>query len=1084
MHITSPPNRYEYEVDFRLGLLQSALLNMKLLKKLFIADCRDGDSKENNRHGSISRMRGLLEEIVWGEGTKHLDTFEILIERDLAFFTSLLVEEKTSDEQTTLNLPSGSRRRRKPCIKNFTIKVAYPTNSYNSSIASFEYQLAYLLLVLSPSLTHLTLISLPKPQYLPYPFDVGTGRWGGSVGKVFEILGPRALRFLEHLTIEGADTRYEVAEDAIVSWITERSIFVKPLTDEELRQMGLKAQERMIQQTHELSTAIVPCPLSKQLHWKLFERYHYEDYLAEGEPHLNCDQSCNIHGSTSGRFVLPGRDVNLLPHSNLLLRKRAPPRRFQHLHLINCSEPWPAFYTIGCLHPPSTLHFSSPWMDSSSTDVPDSLRALGADKNRFAVSQELRKAYGAAPVFPAFNHTFFATGFDVATRPWARTPSTNRLHCRRIRKKLENYMGMLEATSVEQISTLPMSLSQVMASRIKRIEFRTLERVSMKLLQTIVEWYGENVEVLGISRLDGSYNESSAKGQVRSWGKIFGRCKKLKELRIVWNLFDDMDWQAENETKIRMKFGIGERRLAGKEVLVQFSEEEWWDSTRTTLNIEKDITEFESSPPDGGNGEGPSTQPPPRSGLLPSASSLPLDVAPTITADKSSTVKEEDAKTTYSTLTQEKESTPVRWIEAWYRWPMIKRYFPISASSSSYVTRDGERYLTPRNWQGTGGKIPHSTDWHREQMKEILMFLIDWKYRKIRLAQWQQQVQGQRQAMAQRQQQARQQMIQQRQQQAIIMHRQQQALIANTLLSQLTPTTKSTGSMNQDLEPSHSLLPWKGTQDKLFCITTNPKPTYTKVSPISNYDSLYPFYSIDWHNARVFFDRLKEEYRTQEELLARTIWDAIDRLSEGSIDRNKWEDCFLVKSFTVLQRTHGAFPVRKGIIFTSQDYNEYEGDLGDDCQMEKRLGPWEIALKELLNEEPAVFNVPALRAADHQCITRKLSDFFQQINMWHRQRRLCSTLGSGVQRFCALCWVMFEEVVTLETVVGLLENGREVTAHPVRRHVGSTTFVELVKIRCWSCGGGWAGDYNKGTRAHGKVPIRIKVGSRECKCQF
>ena len=338
VHITSPPNRYEYEVDFRLGLLQSALLNMKLLRKLFIADCRDGDSKENNRHGSISRMRDLLEEIVWGEGTKNLDTFEILIERDLAFFTSLLVEEKASDEQTTLNLPQGSRRRRKPCIKSFTIKVAYPTNGYNSTIASFEYQLAYLLLVLSPSLTHLTLVSLPKPQYLPYPFDVGTGRWGGSVGKVFEILGPRAMRFLEHLTIEGADTRYEVAEDALVAWVTERSIFVKPLTDEELHQIGLKAQERMIQQTHESSTAIVPCPLSKQLHWKLFEQYHYEDYQAEGEPHLKCDQSCNIHGSTSGRFILPGRETNPLPHSNSLLRKRAPPRRFQHLHLINCSD--------------------------------------------------------------------------------------------------------------------------------------------------------------------------------------------------------------------------------------------------------------------------------------------------------------------------------------------------------------------------------------------------------------------------------------------------------------------------------------------------------------------------------------------------------------------------------------------------------------------------------------------------------------------------------------------------------------------------------------------------------------------------
>jgi len=75
-------------------------------------------------------------------------------------------------------------------------------------------------------------------------------------------------------------------------------------------------------------------------------------------------------------------------------------------------------------------------------------------------------------------------------------------------------------------------------------------------------------------------------------------------------------------------------------------------------------------------------------------------------------------------------------------------------------------------------------------------------------------------------------------------------------------------------------------------------------------------------------------------------------------------------------------------------------------------------------------------------------------------------------------------VPTLETVVGLLENGREVIAHPVRHREGPNTVIELVKIRCWGCGGGWAGDYNKGTRANAKVPVRIRVGSRECKCRF
>jgi len=1062
LQVRSPPASYDHETGFRLGLLLSVLPKLRFLRKLSVADCRD--IREIRKYGIITRMSSFVEEIIWGEGTTHLHTFEILMERDLTFFTSLLSEETSLSPQVTLKAPSHSLPKRKSSIKHFTLRGAYPKEGDSLAIAVFEYQLAYLLLVLSPSLTHLTLVGLPKPQYLACPQDVGTGEWGGSVGKVFDILGPRALRSLEELTIEAADTRYEVAEGALSSWITERSIYVKPPTDEELRQKRLKNEERELRESQPTGNGTPPCPISNELRWRLFGRFHYEDYEGSGEPHINCDSACPIHGSTSGTFTLPNARKETALHVNPLLRRQQPKRNFRHLHLLNCPEPWPAFYTIACLHPPTTMHFSSPWMDSSSSDIPDSLRELAIEKYRLAVTPKLRKAYGESPAIPDFNQGSFTTGVDHSDRDQAslRPTGTHRLHCRRIRKKMEQYMNMLEQAHTESWPMFSPSLAQVVAANMKRIELRTLERVSMKLLQNIVKWYGESLEIIGISRLDGSHKEASATGHVRGWGKILGRCSNLKELRIVWNLFDDLDWEEVKSSGTKMKFGIGERSVCGKEALIRFSEEEWWESGGSTTQESKEITEIDDSSLGVDNGEGPSTQRP----TLETTTETP---PATIFADKSSESKEGATRANDTQAAQGKTSAPVKWLETWCGWSAIKKFFPPETSCFSYITAEGGRYL--KKAEGPANSLS-PTEWTMDQMKELLLFLVDWKYRKLE---------------------------------------EMQVRVSNSSMNTATPRPPAKRSLSPQktygtchsgyqerpiIKPPSTEIKFallsryrSGAWGDSFRVAYEGTASSNKVYHVLFTEMAYPFLSMDRHNARVFQERLREEYLARESLLASSIWDIIDtNIGEGKrVEPQRWRDRFLVIS-TSDQAQAGGLKLPKGIIFTNPDYNEFEGDKHTEAsEGQKRLGPWENALNELLTQTPRVFNIPAkdrLRALHHQFITSQLSSFFQEINLWHRKVRLESTLGHGLRRFCGLAWVMFEEVPTLENVVGMLENGREVTARPVRSYQRSKNTLEMVKIRCWSCGGGWAGDYKNGAKGFGNTPVRIRVGARECKCDF
>jgi len=280
-----------------------------------------------------------------------------------------------------------------------------------------------------------------------------------------------------------------------------------------------------------------------------------------------------------------------------------------------------------------------------------------------------------------------------------------------------------------------------------------------------------------------------------------------------------------------------------------------------------------------------------------------------------------------------------------------------------------------------------------------------------------------------------------------------------------------------------------GTWGDTFRVAYEGTASSNKVYHVLFTEMAYPFSSMDRHNASVFQERLKEEYLAREKFLASTIWDIIDTdIGEGKrVEQQGWRDRFLVIS-TSDQAQVGGLKPPKGIIFTNPNYNEFDGDKNTEASgPEKRLGQWENALNELLTQIPPVFNLPAndrLRVLHHQLIISQLSSFFQEINLWHRKVRLESTLGHGLRRFCGLAWVMFEEVPTLENVVGLLDNGREVTAHPVRGYQCSKNTLEMVKIRCWSCGGGWAGDYRNGTKGSGTTPVRIRVGARECKCDF
>lgn len=1006
-------------------------------------------------------MTSFMEEIVWGEGTSHLDTFEILMERDLTFFTTLLTEERRFilDPQVTLKQSLHSGGRRKTSIKQFILKCAYNTEGYDSLIRVFEYQLAYLLLMLSPSLTHLTLLGLPKPQYLTYPHDVGTGTWGGSVGKVFEILGSRALRFIQELTIEAADTRYEVAETALTSWIMERSVYVKPPTEDELRRKGFKVQDEKVREYTSEDDTEVPCPISEELEWSLFGRFHHKDYLDEGEPHLNCDAACAIHGSTSGTFVLEKTLTKSMWHANPLLRRQPPKRKFQHLHLINCPEPWPAFYTLACLHPPTTMHFSSPWMDSSSSDVPDSQRKLGIEKSRFAVVPELRKVYGGSPVFPGFNQASFTAGLDhsdrVHTSP--RPAGTNRLHCRRIRKKMEHFMSMIQNSPAEA----SVYSSSLVTIDMKRIELRTLERVSMKLLQNIVKWYGKSLELIGISRLDGTYKEASATGHVRGWGKILGRCLKLKELRVVWNLFDDVDWDREKLSGTKMRFGIGERSVGGKEALVEFSEEEWWDSPKKAVVEEKETIQNDDSSSELDNGEGPSTPRP-----TPEATSAPNP--PTVSADKSSESREGDSQSKNAKSTVDPGSSPIEWMQTWYAWPKLKKFFPPKPSSSSYITAAGSRYLMRSLLDSPDSDSLPSSWTHMANRKELLVFLIDWKYRKLQNNRSNYPI-GDR----------------------IAQDKSQGLYLSNFTQNSQTTCTSIVQEHHESTKQAHSgagsstlNLPYfqRSQAGRWF----SPSLSATPHKGFPSYR--YPFVPMEKHNATVFAERLGQEYLAREKVLATTIWDIIDAdMWEGKvIDKNEWRDRFLAKTSAAMP--NGSV-LQKGIIFTTSGYNEYEGDtITSEDNSTKRFGPWENALNELLAETPPVFNVythDTFTAFDHQYITSQLSDFFHQINLWHRKLRLESTLGNGFKRFCGLSWVMFEEVPTLERVVGLLENGREVVAYPVRRYNGGANVVEMVKIRCWYCGGGWASEPGRhGSLKSGKAPIRTRVGNRECRCEF
>ncbi|RPB24662.1 hypothetical protein L211DRAFT_867976 [Terfezia boudieri ATCC MYA-4762] len=1054
LQVRSPPGSYDHETGFRLGLLLSALPKLKFLKKLSVADSRD--VREIKEYGTIPRMANFVEEIIWGQGTLHLDTFEILMDRDLTFFISLLSEDTLPSSQVTLNAPSHCHPKRKPSIKHFTLRGAYPKEGDSPSIPAFEYQLAYLLLVLSPSLTHLTLVGLPKPPYLACPQDVGTGEWGGSVGKVFEILGPRALRSLEELTIEAADTRYEVAEGALSSWITERSIYVKPPTDEEIQQKRLKNEERELRQSEPTEdNDTLPCPISNELCWQLFGRFHYEDYGDDAEPHINCDSQCPIHGNTSGTFTLSKATKEPNLHVNPLLRRQQPKRRFRHLHLLNCPEPWPAFYTIACLHPPTTMHFSSPWMDSSSTDIPDSLRESGIEKYRLAVTPKLRKAYGESPVIPNFNQGSFIAGVDHSDRDQAlpRLTGTHRLHCRRIRKKMEQYMSMLEQVPAESCPLFSPSLAQVVASNMKRIELRTLERVSMKLLQIIVKWYGESLEIIGISRLDGSHKEASATGHVRGWGKILGHCSKLRELRIVWNLFDDIDWEEVKGSGTIMKFGIGERSVGGKEALIGFSEEDWWQCVGSRTQESKEITEIDDSSSDIDNGEGPSTQRP----TLEATSETP---AVTVSADKSSESREDATRPNNTQATQDTASSPVRWLETWCGWSAIKKFFPPETSCFSYITAEGGRYLK----KSEGPTSSHNpTQWTNQQMKELLLFLIDWKYRKLE-EMWAMSTAAPRPP-------AKRSLSPQRTWRTGYHER---------------PIVKPPNTEgNIALQPRYRSGAWGDT----FRVAYEGTASSNKVYHVLFTDMTYPFLSMDRHNARVFQERLKEEYLAREEFLASTIWDIIDTdIGKGKrVDQQGWRDRFLVTSTSDQAQVRGLKPP-KGIIFTNPNYNVFDGDKNTEAGVpEKRLGQWENALNELLTQTPPVFDIPTndrLRVCRHQLIISQLSSFFQEINLWHRKVRLESTLGHGLRRFCGLAWVMFEEVPTLENVVGLLENGREVIAHPVRNYHRPKKALEMVKIRCWSCGGGWAGDYRNGIKGSGNTPLRTRVGARECRCDF
>ncbi|KAF8460501.1 hypothetical protein BDZ91DRAFT_851514 [Kalaharituber pfeilii] len=995
-----------------------------------------------------------------GDNIRGLDTLEVIQKADLTFFISLFTQDISSAEQVTLKLsPSCSAKfhSRVPSIKNLTLKITQCRETYTSAICAFEYQLAYLLLVLSTSLTNLTLLGLPKPPYLQCPSDVGTGPWGGSAGKVFEILGPRALRHVENLTIEAADTRYQAAEEAIISWISERGVYVSPLTDEEMRQKVLKAQERETRwQNQEEQIGIIPHPLSNELRKKIFGRYHHKDYMGADEAHLNCDKSCLVHGSTSGTFTAEKRNGKYVLHPNPLLRMRPPERKFRHLHLLNCPELWPAFYKISSLHPPSTLHFSAPWMDASTSDVPDSLRDLAIDINGYAASgAQLRKIYGISPSYPNFNSTRVTPGIDHSGILSAsmRPSGTTAINCRKLKRKLAAYMSILDGIKAVPSATSAMSLNQVATKNMKRIEIRCMDKLSMRILENIVDWYGESLEIVGLSRLDGTHNEASAAGHVRGWAKILGHCRRLKELRVVWNIFgkNDLQDRARSEGKC-MKFGIGECSSGGKELICRFSDEEWWgngersagDQTRTAKNKELSSAEV-------GNGEGPSVPRTPAEVLQDEPTgAIPLSKSSEFRADE--ITKWENGK---STATQ--ESIPVKWMMTWEAWPELKKFIP-DAHAAEYLTKDAEKYLLCKS-RASLKKCQKPAAWNSEKMKELLLFLMDWKYRQLQTK------------------------------------RASTSFPSSTASSRNNKATKQnveTTKLQQSTLLSNPKKPRR--RGSFFCISDETYNIPEDVYPVPTSDIHYPFMSTDSHNAKIFVDRLREEYLAQETLLAKTIWDAIDKnIGEGEpINRAEWAARFVVKN-DVSAETN-SLKVPKGLIFSqfrvahsNAYYNEWEGafDKGET----QRSGPWETALKQLLKHQPPLF-APAVyedggaAAEDHKLIVEHLSQFFEQINIWHRKLRLEATLGEGLKTFCELTWVMFEQVPTLERVVGLLEHGREVVAHPVRSAGKDNGHrdVEIVKIRCWSCGGGWSGDYTNINPLE-RCSLRVRAASRECRCQ-
>ncbi|KAI5795404.1 hypothetical protein DFH27DRAFT_120527 [Peziza echinospora] len=1061
-----------YETSFRMGLLKLALPRLTELRKLSIADCRRVKSFGPEQHLSISpiaQISMIMEEIIWGKGTQKLETLEIVIQGDLGFFTSLMRSSIGGQGHIHLDAPLAWRDgiSRPTSIKHLTIKDNSPTHAQGNFITEFQFQMAYLLSVLSSSLTSLVLIGLPKPHYLAGARDVGTGTWGGSVGSILEILGPHELYNLEELTIEGADTRYEAAEGPILAWLTERSIYVQPTPDDETQRKLLLAEESQIvgkveklSSNQTFTTAATPKECRH-----LLSLLQPNGHGIDSDLHLNCNETCSIHGTTSGTFTIEkNKQKRFQLHPNPLLRKQQAPRKFAKLHFINCSEPWPAFYAIACLHPLTTLHFSSPWMDASSTDVPLPLLKLGVPKYGFGPTLETRKRIGKPPSWPLFNTVSFTTGAEYgsngstafeASNSRTRPSGTSKLNFRKLRKKLNAYISILENITVvpPDYETRPNSPSptfaQIARFSTKRVEIRCLDRVSMSLLKYVIECFGGGVEIIGISRLDGCDLEESVKGHVRGWGKILRKAEKLQELRIVWNLFDPLDRREEEKWPRPMKVGIGEHRRGGEEVVLGFTEDEWWGDNKLISEAQPEVTQVEVE--DLGNGEGPST-------------------GTAHVHTQSAANPEQPMKTATPKVYSPPDKLGRMWQKTVTELPLYRNY--LAHSSMPISQRDIVSKDEPQ--------------WQHEQRKDLLCLLLNWKLKAL----YQSRVE--------------------------LFHGIPGKVTHDPPIFPILPPIfnfhlkmpatsnvfQDTGKLRDPFSSSTGIFntgsgsSGSGIRGRPFYV-----PQSQQLHSRSNATPHFPFPSasraisqisgVEEHNARIYMSLVRAGYLNREKIVAEAIWKLIDQVpSEGGHASQKAE---FKKQFVISEDVHPGdyFRYSPGIVFMAPNHSSYTPDSEPDYGVGIR-GPWGKAFMELSLEKPELFRMkPSAMAGfepSHAMYVEQLRVFFEQINVWHEQFRVEELLGFGVKRFCESAWVIFQEVKSLKRIVGVLENGREVVAHVIRSSGSNLPYggVEMIKLRCWACGGGWSGDSNVGDNGDEIRGKKVYFGgnARECRCVF